>query len=209
MMARNKAKAASEGPRRCVGCRQGEQTGRMLRFVVHEKRLWIDIAHKLPGRGAWAHPRRGCLQQGLERGGFARSLHAPVSDQLERVLAESLRVCQNEALRLLGLLRRSGVLFYGRDEVQKAAKAGQLLTICLATDAARRTGQAAQRMAAEAEITLSQLATREQFGHALGTAPVALVGLPKGPAGQGAEQALWRWSQLLDKAKVYNGSVGA
>lgn len=181
----------------------------MLRFVVHEKKLWIDVAQKLPGRGAWVHPRPGCMQQGLERGGFQRSLHAPVNDSLERILHESLRVCQEEALRILGLLRRSGVLVYGRDEVQKAAMAGNLHALCLAPDAAQRTMIAVQRLASDTELALCKVGQREQLGHALGAAPVAVIGLPKGPAGKGAELALWRWSQLFEKAMVYKGSVGA
>ena len=208
-MARTKNKIHSDGPRRCVGCRQGDEPGRMLRFVVHEKHLWIDVAQKLLGRGAWVHPRQGCMQQGLERGGFQRSLHAPVNDSLERILEESVRVCQDDALRILGLLRRSGTLVFGRDEVKKAALAGKLHALCLAPDAAERTALSVQRLASDKALNLCTVGDREQFGHALGTAPLAVIGLPKGSAGKGATQALWRWSQLLDKAMVYKGSVGA
>lgn len=208
-MARHSKKRVSEGPRRCVGCRQGETPERMLRFVVHERSLWIDTSRSLPGRGAWVHPRPGCLAQGIERGGFQRSLHAPVQDSVERVLDEGRRICQDEALRLLGLLRRSGVLIFGRDEVEKAVTAGRLQALCVSRDAAQRTAMAVQKLAKQASLALHQIGKREQFGSALGAAPVAVLGLPQGLAGRRADEALWRWAQLFDNAVVYKGTSGA
>ena len=66
-------------PRRtCVGCRAVVAQDELTRFVLVHGILTPDPARSHPGRGAWLHPNRGCLDLAVKRGGFARSLRRRV-----------------------------------------------------------------------------------------------------------------------------------
>lgn len=41
-------------------------------------RVVLDVDRRLPGRGAWLHPRRECLQIALKRKAFTRAFRKPV-----------------------------------------------------------------------------------------------------------------------------------
>ncbi|GEO35626.1 hypothetical protein CAE01nite_33510 [Cellulomonas aerilata] len=84
------------GPvRTCVGCRRTGSRSDLLRVVVTgggslEPALVVDAARSLPGRGAWLHPDRRCLELAERRRAFGRSLrHAgpldpgPIGEYLE------------------------------------------------------------------------------------------------------------------------------
>lgn len=53
-----------------------------------------DAAGRLPGRGAWIHPTRACLQQAARRRAFGRALRLTQGVDLEQVRAyvEALEV---------------------------------------------------------------------------------------------------------------------
>ncbi len=70
-----------DGPiRTCVGCRQRARDAELLRVVVRDGCLLPDPRRRLPGRGAWLHPARACLDTALRRRAFERALrvHGPV-----------------------------------------------------------------------------------------------------------------------------------
>jgi predicted RNA-binding protein YlxR (DUF448 family) len=84
------------GPvRTCVGCRRTGSRSDLLRLVVtrggsEEPALVVDTTRSLPGRGAWLHPDRRCLELAERRRAFGRSLrHAgpldpgPIGEYLE------------------------------------------------------------------------------------------------------------------------------
>src|SRR5262245_28780874 len=83
------AKAASE--RTCVGCREVAEREALLRFAIRVEdgvaHIVPDVAHKLGGRGASAHPRRACVIDGVRRGGFARVASARVDADPAALLA--------------------------------------------------------------------------------------------------------------------------
>lgn len=60
--------------RTCVGCRGVADRADLVRVAVADGVLVVDAAARLPGRGAWLHPRRACCEQAVKRGGFSRSL---------------------------------------------------------------------------------------------------------------------------------------
>jgi uncharacterized protein len=63
-----------KGPvRTCVGCRDRDQQTRMLRVALIAGRPTPDLARRLPGRGAWLHPRVECVEQAARRGGLSRA----------------------------------------------------------------------------------------------------------------------------------------
>nr|WP_157574962.1 YlxR family protein [Jiangella muralis] len=81
--------------RTCVGCRSRVVKSELLRVVVGgagaDMALVPDRDGRLPGRGAYLHPRQGCLDQAERRRAFSRALRAegPLDDTgLRRWLAE-------------------------------------------------------------------------------------------------------------------------
>ena len=192
-----------EPERTCAGCRQRDAAERLVRFVVRDGRLYVDASRRFGGRGAWAHARRGCIERGVKRGGFAHALQAPVRDEPRRVLDEALAVCRNEALQRLGLLRRSGALRFGREQACLALRERSVAALWLAQDAAARTARAVREAAGEVGVPVHTVAAVADLAHALGAATVAVVALPDTEAGRKLSSAVSVWAQLADEAAVY------
>lgn len=72
-----------EPVRMCVGCRARDARSALLRVVNRDRVLVVDEKAVLPGRGAWVHPRRECLETAIGRRAFIRALRvsAPVDTQ--------------------------------------------------------------------------------------------------------------------------------
>ncbi|NNH08040.1 YlxR family protein [Cellulomonas fimi] len=68
------------GPvRTCVGCRATGPRSALLRVVVStavpgSPELVVDVGRRMPGRGAWLHPDRACLELAERRRAFGRAL---------------------------------------------------------------------------------------------------------------------------------------
>jgi predicted RNA-binding protein YlxR (DUF448 family) len=85
------ASDALRGPvRTCVGCRKRELAVELLRVVAvggnGEYAVTVDPARKLPGRGAWLHPERACLDAAIRRRAFARALRITGSPDITAVV---------------------------------------------------------------------------------------------------------------------------
>jgi len=83
--------APSGGPvRTCIGCRKRELAVELLRVVAvdgnGERAVTVDLARKLPGRGAWLHPEQACLDAAIRRRAFARALRITGSPDITAVL---------------------------------------------------------------------------------------------------------------------------
>lgn len=63
--------------RTCVGCRQRAPRSQLLRLVCDTServpRVLPDVAGRLPGRGAWIHVSRECMESAIRRRAFARA----------------------------------------------------------------------------------------------------------------------------------------
>jgi predicted RNA-binding protein YlxR (DUF448 family) len=61
--------------RTCVGCRATDEQPRLVRLVADGAgRVKIDGFRRQPGRGAYVHPERRCVEEMLKKGGLERSL---------------------------------------------------------------------------------------------------------------------------------------
>ena len=84
-----------EQVRTCVGCRQRETRKSLIRMVLVEAKITVDLEKKLPGRGAWLHAKTDCLELALNRKAFGRAFKQQFSAD-EQVLA--LAIEQAEAM---------------------------------------------------------------------------------------------------------------
>ena len=57
--------------RSCIACRRLENWTDLIRTVLLDNEIKVDLNHRMPGRGAWLHSK--CLQIALERKAFNRS----------------------------------------------------------------------------------------------------------------------------------------
>ena len=64
--------------RTCVGCREKAERDSLVRLVRNADGVRPDPAAKLPGRGAWVHPRAACIELAVRRGGLQRAFHGAV-----------------------------------------------------------------------------------------------------------------------------------
>lgn len=59
--------------RTCVGCQGTDAQEKMVRWVAEPTgRIKLDEQKRQPGRGAYTHRSRGCLERAVS-GGFSRS----------------------------------------------------------------------------------------------------------------------------------------
>lgn len=60
--------------RTCVGCRKVDVKARLLRLVLDgQGRVKVDKKRTAPGRGAYVHPDRRCVQNMVDEHGLGRS----------------------------------------------------------------------------------------------------------------------------------------
>ncbi|MCX6447407.1 MAG: YlxR family protein [Actinobacteria bacterium] len=57
--------------RSCIACRRLENWTDLIRTVLLDNEIKVDLNHRMPGRGAWLHSK--CFQIALERKAFNRS----------------------------------------------------------------------------------------------------------------------------------------
>ena len=67
--------------RTCVGCREREAKPELLRIVAStEGAIRWDPNGSEPGRGAYVHRRRSCVEAALSRGALARGLRTGLDE---------------------------------------------------------------------------------------------------------------------------------
>ncbi len=60
--------------RTCVGCRARAPRSTLLRVVAVDSTLVPDERASMPGRGAWVHETRECVDAAIRRRAFVRAL---------------------------------------------------------------------------------------------------------------------------------------
>jgi len=78
--------------RTCVGCGTRAAKSDLLRVVAVDGEIVVDPAARRPGRGAYLHPSKDCLERARRRRAIPRALRVtgPLADDgLVRYLAET------------------------------------------------------------------------------------------------------------------------
>lgn len=80
--------------RTCVGCRACVNKADLVRLVISGEQLIVDASGSHPGRGAYVHPSKECLDKALKRRAFPRALrwNGPINihDVSEQLMLTSL-----------------------------------------------------------------------------------------------------------------------
>ena len=67
-----------EPERTCVGCRGKAPKTTLLRLVRKGDDVVVDTSGHAPGRGAYLHRDRGCVEAAAKRRAFAHALRAAI-----------------------------------------------------------------------------------------------------------------------------------
>jgi predicted RNA-binding protein YlxR (DUF448 family) len=80
-----------EPVRTCLGCRQRDDRSALLRVVARDGQVVADVAASMPGRGAWVHPTRDCIETAIKRRAFGRALRVTGDLDTSKVLTQEVR----------------------------------------------------------------------------------------------------------------------
>lgn len=73
--------AAHAPLRTCVGCRErGEKAGLVRLVAVDGDAIRVDRSGSTPGRGAYLHPDRACVEAAIARGSLSRALRVGLNE---------------------------------------------------------------------------------------------------------------------------------
>ena len=132
---RGPAEANSGRARFCIATGEAKPTGEMIRYVVApDGSIVPDIAHKLPGRGAWLSASREALRIAIERKLFARAFRGKgVAGAELPALVE--RLLQRAALDAISMANKAGQVVIGFERVKAALNKGTVAILVHASDA--------------------------------------------------------------------------
>jgi predicted RNA-binding protein YlxR (DUF448 family) len=138
-----KRKAALEQDepfRACIACRTSRPKDEMVRYARSpDGSVHVDIKARLPGRGAWTCPARGCIERAIDKGAFARAFDEPClvdAGALLKAVGDGL----DEAVTGgLGMLRRQGDAVCGREAALRAHQEKPLAFVVVAADLSERS----------------------------------------------------------------------
>jgi uncharacterized protein len=172
----------------CVACRASKPADEMLRFArANDGSLGFDVRERLEGRGAWTCASATCVQKAIDKGGFERAFEAPVLTN--GLVAAVGSILESEVLHGLGLLRRSGRLVAGREEVARNLEGAQALVV--ARDLSARTRGDVEKLAKD----IVEGPAMDAIGKAIGRKPTGVLAALKGPASDRLVRDLRRSSE--------------
>lgn len=154
-----------------------------------------DIREKLPGRGVWVTASRDKVDEAVAKDALSRRFKAKtsappdLSNQVERLLAD-------QALGLLGMAQKAGLITTGFDKVRDAVRKSRPAWLIEAADGAedgrRKVYSLAKALYTEMEIAGGF--TSAELGMALGRSGVIHALLRSGPLAQSFSVAYGRLS---------------
>lgn len=180
--------------RLCLASRQVRPVGEMLRFVVApDGQVVPDLAHKLPGRGAWVGATRSELALAMKKKAFGRAFRGKgkVDAKADGGLMELVdALLEKDVLGTLGFANKAGQVVTGTTKVTEALNGGAVILVHAADAArdgvakldalARRVGGAGGR-----EVAFVNSLSGVQLDLALGRANVVHAALLAHPTSAG------------------------
>lgn len=170
------ARKGDEADRICVGCRDSDSRGALLRFVLmgDPPALVPDIRRRAPGRGVSVHPRYSCLVTAVKTGAFKRAFKREVVASAPEMARHARGQYQRRVDGLLQASRRAGHLALGTDAVRDAMTRRTASLLVVADDAAgRRSELVAQAQRLESRCIV--YGRKEHLGELFGRSPVGVI----------------------------------
>ena len=153
----------------------------------------VDLRARLPGRGAWVHPRHSCLERLESKPGLlARALRTPVSAEgLERAVRDAIWAA---VLDGLSLAAAAGGLIGGHDALRDALRSGTVVELISASDASERTLRSLLELGGTTHTPLP--IDRASLGNRVGGGTRAALGILDVQASTHLRRQLQRLRQL-------------
>ena len=178
-----------KGPRRtCIACREEGDRADLLRLVAAPSgEVVVDLRARLPGRGAWVHPERKCVELVAVRGGML-SKALGVSVVSKELVATVRGAVQASALDALSVAAKAGALVGGFDVLEASLRRGEVIEVVLASDASERTVSSLQTVSAPRDGVVDQVPftvialDREALGARVGRGSRAALGVLRSKA---------------------------
>jgi predicted RNA-binding protein YlxR (DUF448 family) len=167
--------------RTCIATGQTHPRHNLLRFVTGpDGAATLDLAEKLPGRGAWIIADMPALRTAVKKGQFVRAIGAAfgdIDDEVDRIKT----LIRGRVIAHAGMARRAGLLIGGSG---KLLAEGQCDGLLVATDASPR--EAARLKSKLGVEWTSSMLTAIEIGQVFGRESMAFAGLRVAQhAGQG------------------------
>jgi len=180
--------------RTCIVSRESKDEADLIRFVCSpDHRVVPDLRRKLPGRGVWVSLSRDAVAEACRRKLFARALRVACSAQPD--LPEQIEsLLEREALSLLSLANKAGLVVQGFGKVEGAVAADRVRLLLAASDGAPdgRRKLADRLKASPAQDEVVECFNSEQLGLALGRVNVIHAAVAAGPLAEKLAAAVRR-----------------
>lgn len=162
--------------RTCVGCKTSGSPQDLVRLVVGpEGEVVPDLGGGAFGRGAWVHPRLGCIE-GAVRGGLSRGLKMKVTASVEDVTSLLRDAASRRTFSLLQAAQRARRAAVGTTALEEAERDDRVELLVLAGDAkASAKLPVVTRLGQRGRVCLFK--TKAELGAAFKRDELALVGL--------------------------------
>jgi predicted RNA-binding protein YlxR (DUF448 family) len=178
----------------------------MIRFVTSEQgELLLDHRHRVPGRGAYLHPRRACAELAVKRRAFQSAFGRPVkAPEAETLLAQMRDSLGRRFHERIGLARRAGAVEVGIEPTRRALKLDRALLVVIASDASEGTRQQIRSACERKSVATAELLAGAVLGAALGEDFISAAAVTAEPfAGE-----LRAWSYALENTGTdWGGNV--
>ncbi len=188
--------------RTCLGCRQVIDQSALVRYVLSPAgEILIDYGRKLPGRGAYTHFDRRCLQAAVKKRQFERVFRRSC-----RVDGEALRVTlerqvRERILNLLGMARKAGQAVSGSGLVLMTLdSAAPPVVILLAEDLSAGIGEKVMGRAEKTGVPCHRLFDKDLLGQVLGKGERSVVALRESPLAASIRTELLRYEHIVGES---------
>jgi len=129
----------ADATRSCVGCRQPDARGALLRLVAVPgpagRVLMPDVRKREAGRGVSVHPRYRCLAGAIASGAFKRAFRAPIEASARELADTAREQYERRAQGLLMAARRAHRLAIGTEAVRDSIAERKARLLVVASDA--------------------------------------------------------------------------
>ncbi len=121
--------------RLCLATGETKPVGEMIRYVVAPDGAIVpDLAHKLPGRGAWVTASEAALKTAIDKKAFARAFRGKgKADAALPALVEKLIL--RAAIESLSIANKAGQVLTGFEKIRERIGGNRIVALLHASDA--------------------------------------------------------------------------